>query len=295
MVVSKKFSRLSWPAIVSGLALYLIIARQEGGAACWSTSFLQGGSRSLNLHSAATARQHGQLAGPLCPSCNASAVPGQYAVMPDFSIVPVPSAFEARSNRATHASTARYLLHNIVLREVVDKVWLSDKTATALYTTYFTQPDALLSYNFRGLRLDVPTAYMYTRTGPGGKLTDVATRKRYFQRHIDSINEFGPLVKDKGYIDGAQHRDRQLLWIIVEDAAKLDPKLAAFLQESKLREYSSLMVCSDLLTSVPHCSAFLYFACGPTRWLGVAQWNAVERAVEILRDTFFACVFRGHP
>jgi hypothetical protein len=31
----------------------------------------------------------------------------------------------------------------------------------------------------------------------------------------------------------------------------------------------------------------LYFAHGPTNFYGNAQWNAAERAVHVLRDTFF--------
>ena len=39
--------------------------------------------------------------------------------------------------------------------------------------------------------------------------------------------------------------------------------------------------------------AYLYFAVGPTKDHGIAQWNAVERAIEVVRDTFFGLVTAG--
>lgn len=36
-----------------------------------------------------------------------------------------------------------------------------------------------------------------------------------------------------------------------------------------------------------YATAYIYFAVGPTRKIGIAQWNAVDRAIEVVRDTFF--------
>lgn len=115
------------------------------------------------------------------------------------------------------------------------KIWLSWETAGKLLVNYFTNPDSLLAYSFKGLRLDTPTLYMYTRTGPGGKLANVEKRIKYFSRHVDTVRAYDDLIAEKGFLDGALPQDRQLIWIVVEDNAQIDSELAAYLKNTSIR------------------------------------------------------------
>jgi hypothetical protein len=176
------------------------------------------------------------------------------------------------------------------MEPVMHKIWLSWETCGKLLVNYFTHPDSLLAYSVEGLRLDVPTLYMYTRSGPGGKLADPKLRIEYFSRHVDTVREFDELVAKRGYHDGVTATDRQLIWIVVEDNAQIEPQLAEYLKNTSIRKQSWLLANwsdSDLTTLV-YFTAYIYFAHGPTNWLGVAQWNAVDRAVDVLRNTFYA-------
>ncbi|KAK9899153.1 glycosyltransferase family 43 protein [Cystobasidium minutum MCA 4210] len=205
----------------------------------------------------------------ICPSCNDTVkeVTGSFAVAEDFSKVPLATRDEVRSSRSSVASKKRYLLHHIVLQSVLERTWMNFESTTAMFSRYFTAPDNLLTLSLEGLELDKPTTYMYTRTGPGGKLHDIRNRVHHLSRHGETLQHFQELVETEGYFDGQPKASRQIIWIVIEDNAQIDPNVAAYLES----------------TGQP----YLYFAHGPTRWLGVAQWNAAERAVQVLRDTFF--------
>ena len=206
----------------------------------------------------------------LCPDCKCD-VAGSYATSSSFS-VPVPALESIRASINTsksfhNRSLLRYLLHHIQLQSTLAGLFIADESISWLLTNHFTCPDNLIAFNFNRLTLDKPTSYIYTRTGPGGKLSQWTERGRYMQRHVDVIKEYQNLVLTEGFLDGLRGDERQLLWIVVEDDANLEPKMEQLLQDS----------------GIP----FLYFAHGPTRHFGKAQWNIVMRAIEVLRDGFF--------
>lgn len=233
-------------------------------------SILHAPSSILGLASWKYSQEDGIFSTSLCPSCNQTAnatEAGTYATAQDFSRVPLPSRDEARSRYASLAGRKRYLLHHIVLMSIMDKTWMNAESTAEIFKNYFSRPDDLLSLSFDGLDLDKPTTYMYTRTGPGGKLHEITNRVHHLDRHGKTLVQFQDLITEKGYLDGQPKDSRQIIWIVIEDDATIDPRISEYL-ESLAQPY-------------------LYFAHGPTRWLGVAQWNAVERAVEVLRDTFF--------
>lgn len=206
----------------------------------------------------------------ICPSCNAS-VRGDFANSKSFVTVPLLERRDARAvfqepgQTAGRATLKRFLIHHIPLAASISGAWMSPSQQNIMLNTYFAAPDVLLSYNFDGLSLDLPTAYIYTRTG--GKKLDGERRLAFFGMHHDTIRAFFDKVEREGYHDGAQAQDRQLLYIIVRDESQIDPELDAFFRKA----------------GIP----YLYFAIGPTKDHGIAQWNAVERAIEVVRDSFF--------
>lgn len=125
------------------------------------------------------------------------------------------------------------------MEPVMHKIWLSWETAGKLLVNYFTHPDVLLAYSFKGLRLDTPTLYMYTRTGPGGKLADTTKRIKYFSRHVEAVRGYDELIAEKGFLDGVPPKNRQLLWVVVEDNAQIDLQLAEYLKNTSIRKQSS--------------------------------------------------------
>lgn len=174
----------------------------------------------------------------LCPSCYNASVEetGSYATSPDFSSAQLLSRDQVRSTHTSLPTIKRYLLHHIVLQHLFDKSWMGMESTNEILLNYFTQPDHLLAYSFGDLHLDVPTTYMYTRTGPGGKLANVDRRIHSLSRHVDTLDGFQELVREKGYIDGTDASARQILWIVIEDAARIDMKVAEFLKESGHRK-----------------------------------------------------------
>ena len=206
----------------------------------------------------------------LCPECKCDKA-GSYAESSSFT-VPIPTLEKLRSLVKTSRSfndrsLLRYLLHHIQLQSTLDGLYVPDEAISWLLTNHFTCPDNLIAFNFDGLKLDKPTSYIYTRTGPGGKLAKWEDRGRYMKRHVGVIKDYQDLVSAKGFWDGVKGDDRQLLWLVVEDEANLEPQMEVLLRDS----------------GIP----FLYFAHGPTRHFGKAQWNIVMRAIEVLRDGFF--------
>lgn len=225
----------------------------------------------------------------LCPSCeNQTCTVGLYATSEDFEHVPLATRDGVRNPKATVAIKKRYLLHHLVLKAIFERTWMNDESTSAIFRNYFSAPDSLLSLSFEGLDLDKPTTYMYTRTGPGGKLHDIKKRVRNIRRQGETIQKFQDLVEHEGYFDGQPKSARQIIYIVIEDDSKIDESVKEYLDSMGQRETTSTPIPRYLAHTI--APAYLYFAHGPTRWLGVAQWNAAERAVEVLRDTFFRCV-----
>lgn len=177
----------------------------------------------------------------LCPDCDCT-TPGAYASSPGF-YTPVPPLPELRKQISKKGGTnwnsvgmLRYLLHSIQLHSVLEGLFLTDESVAWLLTNHYTCPDMLISYNFTGLVLDRPTSYIYTRTGPGGKLSKWSDRAMYMERHVGVIHEYEQLVKDEGFLDGAKDTDRQLLWLVVEDESQMEPGMEELLRASGIRE-----------------------------------------------------------
>lgn len=176
----------------------------------------------------------------LCPDCDCT-TPGAYANSPAF-YVPVPTLSKLRTQISRKEGTnwnspgmLRYLLHKIQLHSVLEGLFLTDEAVAWLLTNQFTCPDMLISYNFTGLVMDRPTSYIYTRTGPGGKLSKWTDRAMYMERHVGVIHEYQDLVKKEGFLDGAKDSDRQLLWIVVEDESQMEPGMEELLRASGIR------------------------------------------------------------
>lgn len=180
----------------------------------------------------------------ICSGCNAS-VKGDFATSPSFSAVPLLDRAAARSvfkepgQNAGKALLKRYLVHHIPLAATISKAWMDSNQQNVMLNSYLSAPDSLLSYNLDGLRLDVPTAYIYTRTG-GTKLGN-ERRLQYFQMHHDTVRAFKEKVKKDGYMDGARFEDRQLLYIIVRDESHIDPEIDAFFKARSIRELAALL------------------------------------------------------
>lgn len=183
------------------------------------------------------------ISGPvrLCPDCDCT-TPGAYANSPAF-FTPVPTLEALRKQISKNEGTnwnspgmLRYLLHKIQLHSVLEGLFLTDEAVAWLLTNQFTCPDMLISYNFTGLAMDKPTSYIYTRTGPGGKLAKWTDRAMYMERHVGVIHEYEKLVKEEGFLDGAKDKDRQLLWLVVEDESQMEPGMEELLRASGIRE-----------------------------------------------------------
>lgn len=151
-----------------------------------------------------------------------------------------------RSNTTTKADMFRHIHHNVLLASNFEAVFLPNDVRLQLLDRSLTHPDSLLSFSFAGLKPDIPTLFMYTRTADAGRLKG-ATRMRYMNRHIDLIRNYTNIVRQQGYGDGRTSQDveRQLLWIVVEDAPRTDESLERLLRSS----------------NVP----YLYFSHGPTK------------------------------
>ena len=175
----------------------------------------------------------------LCPDCDCL-VAGAYAADPAFA-VPVtrldPLRERIKTTNSFHTrSVLRYLLHHIPLSSSIDGIFLKDTTIATLLTQQFTCPDSLISFNFTGLVLDRPTQYVYTRTGPAGRLKTWAQREPYMQRHVDTLHKFQELVEAEGYEHGVPADARQLMWVLVEDDSGTEPGLERLLRDSGIRK-----------------------------------------------------------
>lgn len=177
----------------------------------------------------------------LCPECDCL-VAGSYAASPSFA-VPVPKLeplrdqiLSTRGAAFNTRSVLRYLLHHIPLSSTLDGLFMKDSAISMLLTQQFTCPDALIAHNFTGLSLDKPTLWVYTRTGPAGRLRTWDKREPYMQRHVETIKQYNLLIEREGHLDGSKAQDKQLMWVLVEDDAGTEPGLETLLRESGIRE-----------------------------------------------------------
>jgi hypothetical protein len=176
--------------------------------------------------------------GLLCSDCqDVRQSSNAYALSEDFTSTPLRGRDDIRHPYTNAASIKRYLLHHIVLDAVLEKTWMNIESTNAMLVNYFSKPDNLLAYSFSGLKIDLPTTYMYTRTGPGGKLADITKRIRYLSRHSKTLADFQELVEQEGYIDGTPKSARQIIWVVIEDDAQIDPSVTHFLETSGQREF----------------------------------------------------------
>jgi uncharacterized membrane protein len=201
----------------------------------------------------------------LCPDCDCTS-PGAYANSPAF-FTPIPALDTLRTQISKKSGTnwnspgmLRYLLHKIQLHSLLEGLFLTDEAVAWLLTNQFTCPDMLISYNFTGLVLDRPTSYIYTRTGPGGKLAKWADRAMYMERHVGVIHEYEDLVKKEGFLDGAKDDDRQLLWLVVEDESQMEPGMEELLRASGIRACTSTTFLATL-TDLTHVRLILQPTC----------------------------------
>lgn len=229
---------IRWPRLLKQVAIGVSLL----GGFMFLLNFATTSSSSVRVISWLPTSASSNLSPQMCPECNTTQ-PGSYLASASFSKVDIPTRSEARRSKPESPSVARYLLHHIVIEPVMHKIWLSWETAGKLLVNYFTHPDSLLAYSFKGLQLDTPTLYMYTRTGPGGKLANVEKRIKYFSRHVEAVRAYDELIAEKGFLDGVSQRNRQLIWIVVEDNAQIDNELASYLKNTSIREYISRPVC----------------------------------------------------
>lgn len=179
----------------------------------------------------------------ICPECSAQRVGGYLSS--DHARLKKPSAKRLRSGRATKAELASFLLQDIVLASNLElplldwdlykpeTQFMQPEARTKLFHNYLTDPDSLLSFSFAGLRPSLPTLYMFTRTADHGRLSGT-TRYKYMRRHVETVKAYQELVREEGYAEASQWRgkDRQLLWIVVEDESELDLGMKQVLQDS---------------------------------------------------------------
>ena len=173
----------------------------------------------------------------ICPECNCT-ISGSFLLSPQWS-QPIPTYEKVRSPRASKAAIKRYLINEISNYLWLHPHFLPEKALAPLFSQYFTCPDRLFSLNIDGLQCDKPTLYMYTRTGDGGRLKANEKRMKYFKRHAETITEYNALVEAEGFRDGLKAKDRQLIWIIIEDGDQINGTLDEIMRISGIRKYCS--------------------------------------------------------
>lgn len=60
------------------------------------------------------------------------------------------------------------------------------------------------------------------------------------QRHVESVLKYETEVKENGHIDGTSSKERQAIWVVVEDEVVIDFRILEVLQNSGIREAYSL-------------------------------------------------------
>lgn len=171
--------------------------------------------------------------GRICPTCNCSQT-GSYLVSPYNSLLPHIKFLQ--SPQATKRDFAQYLSHHLFVLARNDPVPVPNASRIALTDKFITCPDSLLSFSFAKLKLNLPTAYAFTRTSGHGRLGATHKRIRYLTRHADTIKEYYQLVEKEGYADGKTAKDRQFLWVVIEDDDHINPDIADWLAATQIRE-----------------------------------------------------------
>lgn len=203
--------------------------------------------------------------GRICPTCNCSET-GSYLLSPWNG--QLPTLDYLNSPHATKHDFAQYLSHHLFVQSQADPVPVPETSRIGLLNKFLACPDSLFSFSFTRIKLRLPTAYAFTRTSGHGRLGASDKRIRYLARHADTIKEYYRLVETEGYRDGTAAKDRQLLWIVIEDDDHINPEIAKWLIASEIRRspdrlHSSvcLLAEADLCISPAH----IYVAHGPTR------------------------------
>lgn len=186
------------------------------------------------LSSSSSSLKHGSTVeeGLICPTCKCDET-GSYLLAPWTG--QLPTLVLLNSPQAQKQDFAHYLFHNLFVRSQSDPVPVPDASRLDLYKKFTSCPDTLYSFSFNGLKLHLPTAYAFTRTSRHGRLGAPEKRIRYLTRHADTIKEFYQLVGKEGYHDGVPAKDRQLLWLIIEDDDHINPEIAQWLLASSIR------------------------------------------------------------
>lgn len=199
----------------------------------------------------------------ICPSCNCSDF-GSYALSSKHGNLP--SLDRIYSGKSTPSEMAQYLATNIYMRSQADPTPMGDDIRAQMLSHFLTCPDKLFSYSFDGIQLRRPTSYIFTRVGGGDRLGTTQLRLKYLQRHADTMKEYNSMVEKEGFMDGLAAKDRQLLWIVVEDDEGIDTKTAKWLANSGIRKLQFVrQYFRDQTHLPPTASAHLYFSWGPTR------------------------------
>ena len=157
-----------------------------------------------------------------------------------------------------------YFFDKIVLDGLRHPAMLTEEIQQRAWATSLSCPDNTFAYNLIGLTPGLPTLYMYTRSGPGGRLAGI--RPKYFNRHVETIKDYQRAVQQRGHLDGTPADSRQLLWTVIEDSFTLNEDLLELLKSSGVN--------------------FIYFTLGRTYNYGNTQWNAAWGAVNVLHKTF---------
>lgn len=174
----------------------------------------------------------------LCPDCDCKKA-GSFAAS-RAALTPLVSREELRgwverTGSFHNPKILKYLLHHILLLPTLEGLFTPEDSIAWLLTAHMTCPDTLISYDFKGLELDKPTSYVYTRTGPGGKLSEWEKRSVYMERHVQMFKDYQDRIDSKGFMDGTRADDRQLLWLVIEDEAMMEPHLEELLRKSGRR------------------------------------------------------------
>lgn len=190
----------------------------------------------------------------LCRSCNCSE-PDSYAGRG------LSSSHLAQRPLSIESAVASVVEQHILLHGWYEPVFTYNQTLLDLYKQYLTCPDRSLALNLPSLRLDLPTMYLYTRTGPSSKLGN--GRELYMRLHAKNIKQHLDIVARDGYHDGVKGSARQVVWLVVEDNSFIDPNVDDLLYESGLSKLGLLTTSlyhlqQDLSLnsprSSPHCA-----------------------------------------
>ena len=168
-----------------------------------------------------------------------------------------PTYLAARSQKHSSSSAQRSDLPQLVRNAILDiqcqQIYSTRLNSLMTIRSFSKDPSSVLTWDLSRLNLHIPTTYMFTKTVPTTtqserNVKDNVERSGYMQRHAETIHRFGKKMETtwKGhYEDGTPAKDRQIVWIIVEDNGTIDPTVAATLAEADIN--------------------FVYFAFGPTR------------------------------